>query len=124
MKRLNLVALTLAVIAVAPTATAQERYRDGYRDRDGGPRVTVFVDDDFRGRSMEITGPIRRLGPTGMEDKISAIGVDSGTWQVCVDDDFRGRCEIIDRSISRLSRMGLDDKISSIRPMPRPRRRR
>ncbi len=41
------------------------------------PRVTVFVDDDFRGRSMEITGPIRRLGPTGMEDKISAIGVDA-----------------------------------------------
>jgi len=124
MTRLTLFVLAATIVAVAPAAAAQDRYRDGYGGQTRGPRVTVFVDDDFRGRSMEITGPIRRLGPTGMEDRISAIGVDSGTWQVCVDDDFRGRCEIIDRSIGRLSRIGLDDKISSIRPVPRPRRRR
>ncbi|MFA6112978.1 MAG: beta/gamma crystallin-related protein [Sphingomonas sp.] len=119
MKKLNLFALTVMVMAAAPAATAQDRYRD----RDYGPHITVFADDDFRGRSMEISGPIDRLGRTGMEDRISSIQVDSGRWQVCVDDDYRGRCEVIDRSIARLTRLGLDDKISSIRPL-RPRRRR
>lgn len=121
MKKSKLLATAIFVMTLVGPAVAQDRYRDEYDRRDDGPHITVFVDDDFRGRSMEITGPIRRLGPTGMEDKISSIGVDSGVWQVCVDDDFRGRCEIIDRSIGRLSRMGMDDKISSIRPMPQRR---
>jgi hypothetical protein len=126
MKKLTLIAALLTVATVTVPAVAQDGYRDQYRDRDQnggrdqyrgrGPHITVFADDDFRGRAMEITGPISRLGPTGMEDKISSIVVDSGTWLVCVDDDFRGRCETIDHSVRRLSRMGLDDKISSIRP--------
>jgi hypothetical protein len=118
-KGLNLFAAAMMVMAAASPAAAQERNRDrGY-----GPHITVFADDDFRGRRMEITGPIDRLGPTGMEDRISSIRVDSGRWMVCVDDDYRGRCEVIDRSIARLTRMGLDDKISSIRPMSRRRQR-
>ncbi|CUS45350.1 MAG: beta/gamma crystallin-related protein [Pseudomonadota bacterium] len=120
MKTLKLVALAMMVVAAAPSV-AQDRDRDDYRGRDYGPHITVFVDDDFRGRSMEITGPISRLGPTGMEDRISSISVESGRWQVCVDDYYRGRCEVIDRSIGRLTRLGLDDKISSIRPLPRRR---
>jgi len=125
MRILGLVLPMIAILASTATAGAQDRDRRDDRDRRGDryrrPHVTVFADDDFRGRRLEIDGPIARLGPTGMEDKISSIGIDSGAWEVCTDDDFRGRCEIIDRSNSRLNRVGLEDNISSIRPAP-PRR--
>jgi hypothetical protein len=83
-----------------------------------GPSATFFVDDDFRGRAITLNQPVDRLGPTGMEDKISSIQVNGGRWLVCVDDDFRGRCMVVDHSIRKLSRMGMDDKISSVRPLP------
>ncbi len=109
--------------APRPDATNNAGYprpsddRGGYRGR---PQAEFFVDDDFRGRSIMLDHPIRRLGPTGMEDKISSIGIRSGVWLVCEDDDFRGRCVTIDHSIARLSEIGMDDRISSIRPL-RPR---
>ncbi len=95
----------------------QPGYGPDYRGR---PQAEFFVDDDFRGRSIMLDHPVRRLGPTGMEDKISSIGIRSGVWLVCADDDFRGRCVRVDHSIARLSEIGMDDKISSIRPL-RPR---
>ncbi len=95
---------------------------DDRRGDRGPPQATFFVDDDFRGRSITLDRPVRRLGPTGMEDKISSVGIRSGVWLVCADDDFRGRCVTLDHSIGRLSEIGMDDRISSIRPL-RPRER-
>lgn len=96
------------------------RYNDrryDYRSRE--PEATVFVDDDFRGRSLTLNHGIRRLGQSGFEDKISSIGIRTGVWLVCSDDDFRGRCVTLDRSVGRLSAIGMEDNISSIRPLRR-----
>jgi len=117
MTRLGLTTAGLITLTIAAAAPAQDRH-GGRGDRGS---VTVFADDDFRGRRMDIDGPIARLGPTGMEDKISSIVINGGAWMVCTDDDFRGRCEVLDHSVRRLNRMGLEDNISSIRPAPRRR---
>lgn len=108
-----------AVLLIAATAAlAQPTY-----DRDRAPRAEFFVDDDYRGRSIVFEGPIAALARTGIEDRISSIGIQSGAWEVCEDDNFRGRCVIVDRSVSRLTDMDFDDRISSLRPVP-PRDRR
>lgn len=90
-----------------------------YDERSRAPEATVFIDDDFRGRSLTLNHGIRRLGSSGFEDKISSIGIRSGVWLVCSDDDFRGRCVTLDRSVGRLSAIGMEDNISSIRPLRR-----
>lgn len=112
--------------APQPDATNNAGYGDRRDDRrfddrrdDRAPEATLFVDDDFRGRSITLNRGIRRLGPTGMEDKISSIGIRSGVWLVCSDDDFRGRCVTLDRSVGRLNAIGMEDNISSIRPLRR-----
>ena len=93
-----------------------------YDDRRGPQEATLFADDDFRGRSITLDRGARRLASTGLEDRISSIGIRSGVWLVCSDDDFRGRCVTLDRSVPRLSAIGMEDNISSIRPL-RPRDR-
>jgi hypothetical protein len=140
MKKSNLIATALTLVALTAPAIAQDQYQgqgryqgqDQYQGQDhrgdrggynGPPRATFYVDDDFRGASVTLDRPVRKLGRIGMEDKISSITVESGAWLVCVDDDFRGRCEVIDHTIGKLTRLGLDDKISSVRPVP-PRGRR
>jgi len=126
MRMATLLAAAMAATIVVTGAAAQYRDRDDRHDRRDEhyrPHVTVFLHDDFRGRSMTIDRPIARLGETGMEDAISSIEVDGGAWQVCTDDDFRGHCEVIRHSIGRLDRMGMDDEISSIRPLGQRRQR-
>jgi hypothetical protein len=114
----------ISVLLLIGSAASAQQYQDQYRGGPGPgggygvPSATFYVDDDFRGRAMTLNHGIDRLGPTGMEDKISSIAVNGGRWLVCVDDDFKGRCMVVDHSIRKLSRMGMDDKISSVRPLP------
>lgn len=106
--------------APQPDASNNAGYGDRrYDDRSRAPEATIFIDDDFRGRSLTLNRGIRRLGQSGFEDKISSIGIRSGVWLVCSDDDFRGRCVTLDRSVGRLGAIGMEDNISSIRPLRR-----
>ena len=106
--------------APQPDASNNAGYGDRrYDDRNRAPEATIFIDDDFRGRSLTLNRGIRRLGQSGFEDKISSIGIRSGVWLVCSDDDFRGRCVTPDRPVGRLSAIGMEDNVSSIRPLRR-----
>ena len=112
---------TMVAVVAGGAALAQPAY-DDYRDRDR-PRAEFFVDDDYKGRSIVFDHAMPRLAGSGIEDRISSIGIQAGAWEVCEDDDYRGRCVVIDRSISRLTDLDFDDRISSLRPEP-PRDRR
>ncbi|MDB5817064.1 MAG: hypothetical protein JWQ11_704 [Rhizobacter sp.] len=80
---------------------------------DGG-RITLYSDDDFRGRSVSVDRP-SNLIDQGFNDRASSIRVD-GPWEVCTDANFRGRCTIIQGPVRSLNDFGMNDQISSVRP--------
>jgi hypothetical protein len=90
----------------------------------GGPRIILFQEDNFRGNSIEITGQVDRIKTMRFDDRVSSVRVLSGTWLLCADDVFKGECITVRGDIPKLDRMGFDDKLSSLRPVGNDRRDR
>lgn len=85
----------------------------------GGGRggLTLYEDDNFRGRDFRAGGVVVDLNQGGFNDKASSAEVHGGSWEVCTDADFRGRCVTLDAgSYPSMRQMGLNDSISSVRP--------
>lgn len=80
-------------------------------------RVTVYREADFRGDQRQIDGEVRDFNQIGLNDRISSIRVDSGTWEFCEDANFRGRCMTVSRDKRDLAGSGFDDRLSSARPV-------
>ena len=87
--------------------------RGGYQNQT--PTLTLFDDQNFRGRSYAAQQEIRNLADVGFNDMAVSVRVDGGRWQVCTDKNFRGQCMILDRNTSQLATNFLR-QISSIRP--------
>ena len=81
----------------------------------GGAPVTLFSKDDFRGKSVHISGPVN-LRDVGFNDKADSISISQGRWIVCTGRDLGGRCDVLARSVYDLDDIDLDDNISSIAP--------
>jgi uncharacterized protein YcfJ len=107
-------ALALAGLAAALHATAQ---------------VTLYEQQDYRGRSFTATGEVANLQRRGFNDRASSAVVTGGRrdrWELCEDSRFRGRCVVLQPGqYASLAAMGLNDRISSVRavapsnqPMP------
>ena len=84
---------------------------DGFVD---GGRITLYADDDFRGRSISLDRS-GNVSDQGFNDKASSIRVD-GPWEICTDADFRGRCTIVQGPVRSLRDFNMNDQISSVRP--------
>ena len=101
------------------------RVRGDYEDngRPGGgwgnTTITVYRDANFRGQSMTFREEIPNLRNSGLNDAISSLRLDRGSWEVCEDANYRGRCQIITGNVRDLGRSGLNDRISSLRPARR-----
>ncbi|WP_158300040.1 beta/gamma crystallin family protein [Janthinobacterium rivuli] len=76
--------------------------------------ITLFQDDNFRGRAVTLRETADNLSPQGFNDKVSSIVVRSGTWDVCTDAGFRGRCKTLGPG-EYASMPGMNDAISSVR---------
>ncbi|WP_071324951.1 beta/gamma crystallin-related protein [Janthinobacterium sp. 1_2014MBL_MicDiv] len=76
--------------------------------------ITLFEDDNFRGRSVTLRETSDNLTPQGFNDKASSIMVRSGTWEVCTDSGFRGNCRTLGPGEYR-SLPGMNDAITSVR---------
>jgi hypothetical protein len=85
----------------------------GYQNQT--PTLTMFDDQNFRGRSYAAQREVRNLADVGFNDMAVSIRVDGGRWQVCTDKNFQGQCMIIDRNTSQLA-TNFVRQISSIRP--------
>jgi hypothetical protein len=85
----------------------------GYQNQT--PTLTMFDDQNFRGRSYAAQREVRNLADVGFNDMAVSIRVDGGRWQVCTDKNFQGQCMVIDRNTSQLATNFLR-QISSIRP--------
>ena len=92
---------------------------DGFIGPPMRPRLVLFDDTGFRGRSFvvdDMTPALRALGNRARSAK--AYG---GAWELCDGDRFRGHCETVVDSLPDLARIGLRDKVSSARPVGRGR---
>ncbi len=141
-------AVALALLAAGatalPAAADHDKRRGGYDDRNsgyerhdgydqgysnrarqyarrGGDGLVLFQHPGFKGRSVEIRGPVYSLSREriGLNDEVSSIAVLGGTWEVCADPSFTGRCRIIRGDEVKLSYIRMDDNITSIRPVGR-----
>lgn len=116
-----LVVPTLAaamVLALAPTASAQrDRDDERRRDRDDGPKgVTLFEDENFRGRQEFFKQDDPRLAdnPIG-NDRVSSVKVDRGCRVTLYRDErYKGASEAIDDDLRSLgeTRVGNDSASS------------
>ncbi|MGO4410246.1 MULTISPECIES: beta/gamma crystallin-related protein [unclassified Brevundimonas] len=85
----------------------------------GNASITVYRDANFRGQSMTFREDIPNLRSSGLNDAISSLRLERGSWEVCEDANYRGRCQVINGDVRDLGRSGMNDRISSLRPARR-----
>ncbi len=99
----------IIVFGTVPTSSAQERQM-------GGVGITVFTDQNFRGKSSTFRHDVPDLEPRGINDKISSLRVGPGEqWEVCEHSNYSGRCVVVSGEESDLRRNSWNDVISSFR---------
>ena len=82
----------------------------------GGIGVTVFRDENFRGRNATFRQDIPDLKAYGFNDRITSLRVAPGqSWEACDRTNYQGRCQVFSGEESDLRRIGWTDRISSIR---------
>ena len=81
----------------------------------------VFYEwEGFGGRSFATQSDLVDFNRTGFNDRISAIEVFGGPWEVCADAGFNGQCAVLrPGKYPSLKAMGLDNRISSVRALGR-----
>lgn len=80
--------------------------------------MTLFQDDNFRGRSVNVRNDVSDLSRMDFNDKTSSIVVRSGSWEVCKDANFRNSCRVLQPG-RYASMPGMNDSISSVREVRR-----
>lgn len=81
-----------------------------------GDGITVFVDADFRGRSLTFDSDVPDVSRFGLNDRISSLRVSRGElWEACEHINYGGRCTAFSGSESDLRRDRWNDTISSLR---------
>lgn len=80
--------------------------------------VIFYENEGFGGRSFNTQTELVDLRRTGFNDRISAIEVFGGPWEVCTDAGFGGQCAVLrPGKYPSLKTMGLDKQISSMRAL-------
>ena len=81
--------------------------------------ITVYFDPNYGGTSASFSQSMADLIPRGLNDMISSVRIQSGTWKLCSDVGYRGHCRTLGPgSYSDLSGLGLQDTISSMQLVP------
>lgn len=77
-------------------------------------QVSLYEGPAFQGDSAATIVAIPNFGNTRLEDGVSSVVVNEGTWQACTESRYRGHCmRLVPGSYSRL-RHDLDGKVMSI----------
>jgi hypothetical protein len=86
----------------------------------GGVGITLFTDQNFRGKSSSFREDTPNLDRYGINDDVSSLRVGPDEeWEVCEDSNYKGRCVVVSGEESDLRRNSWDDRISSIRRVVR-----
>lgn len=101
----------LVVVAVGTTVLSFSQDRQM-----GGVGITIFTDQNFRGKSSTFRQDVPNLDPLGLNDDVSSIRVGPGEqWEVCEHANYQGRCVVISGEERDLRGNSWDDVISSFR---------
>lgn len=83
----------------------------------GGGGLTLYERRDFRGASINIDRPRRRLERADFANKASSAVVRGEAWEVCDGDEFGGRCVVLRPGrYASLDKVGMNNRIASARP--------
>jgi hypothetical protein len=105
----------LASVGMPPEPAAGQSSRQV-----GGVGITVFRDENFRGRSATFRRDVPDLDDYELNDRISSLTVAPGEyWEGCEHERYRGRCVVFSGEERDLRRVGWSDKISSLRRVRR-----
>jgi hypothetical protein len=105
----SFVFLVLAVVVGATSLTSAQ-------DRQWDDGITLFTDQNFRGKSANYRYDVPNLDPLGLNDDVSSLTVGQReVWEVCEHANYQGRCVLISGDQPNLRSNGLDDRISSFR---------
>lgn len=131
--------LLVAAAGTVAVSSAQERMM-------GGAGITVFNDQNFRGRSSTFRQdvydppsqgdylvlfdrtnyrgtPTNYNGPTpdlySLSGRAQSVTIGRGAWELCTGRNYTGRCVVIDRSVPNFAVYNLRNRVSSRRPLRR-----
>jgi hypothetical protein len=57
--------------------------------------ITLYQDDNYRGRQFATEGPVADFGRNGFNDRVRSAVVHDGRWEICIDADFAGSCSVL-----------------------------
>src|SRR6185369_4039380 len=79
------------------------------------PRIVLFDNDGFRGRSLALSGELADLRRSNFNDDPASINVEGGNWEVCTGAYFRGDCRVLPPGQYRRLDSPIYRSISSVR---------
>jgi hypothetical protein len=82
----------------------------------GAADLTLYTDDDFQGRPLNVVIDLRQLGSLNFNDRASSVVVEKGAWILCTDEDYAGSCVTLEPGrYGSLKQLGLEDAVTSVR---------
>jgi hypothetical protein len=82
----------------------------------GAADLTLYSDDEFQGRPLNVVIDLRQLGSMNFSDRASSVVIEKGAWVLCTEEDFSGKCVTLEPGrYGSLKELGLDDSITSVR---------
>jgi hypothetical protein len=102
--------------ALVIPACASGGYGPGYGSPDREEAV-LYEGANYSGTAVPVSGTVPDLVDLRMNDAVSSIRLNRGSWEVCEDANFSGRCEILTNSTPDLRGLRMNDNISSLRPV-------
>lgn len=83
--------------------------------------ITVYDQENFKGRATKITAATPNLAALQLEDKIASFEVSgAGDWVLCENRNYGGRCERVQAKAGDLRIIQLFGRVSSLYPVPVP----
>jgi hypothetical protein len=82
----------------------------------GAADLTLYADDGFQGRPLNVVIDLRQLGSLNFNDRASSVVVEKGAWILCTEEDFAGSCVTLEPGkYGSLKELGLEDAVTSVR---------
>jgi hypothetical protein len=81
------------------------------------PRIVLFDNDMFRGRSLVVSDEQSDLRRSSFNDDAASLMVESGNWEVCTEAYYRGQCRVLSPGQYRRLDTAIYRSISSVRPV-------
>jgi Beta/Gamma crystallin len=83
--------------------------------------ITIYDQEDFKGRSVKITAATPNLAAYQFEDKVASFEVaGAGDWVLCADRSYKGVCARVAAKATDLRVIQLFGRVSSLYPVPAP----